>query len=148
MTQPKSHVLSPEDAVWLERLESEIWKKHIDDPHNPSETTWYDETRKLTPEEFERLKMLILEYELPCEPGGGTFGFGFSLYVFNHPPSSGMKPQGLIRITGGHLEIEPGHKNWGKIWDTFEPFTHSARNKELLAAYGMEAPRGRKHYEY
>lgn len=155
MPNAVNHELSTEDQGWLKRLSTEIWQEHEDRMRaNLSGHTWtqksYTEKRKLTVDEWERVKRLIRAHELPCLPDGGTFGFGFSLTVCAHS-IPGVKPETLVRITGEHLPgmENSGHRaNWGQIWETFEPFTHSPRNRELLAFYGFEEPRNREHYEY
>jgi len=153
MAKTAKHELSPRKLAWLKRLSDEIWQEHESEfranlSGHVTRGNYRTEKRKLTNDEFKRLKKLIRAHELPCLPGGGTFGFGFSLTVCAHSVP-GIEPDVLIRITGAHLPgIEAGQNNWGKIWDAFEPFTHSPRNRELLDFYGFEAPRERGYYEY
>lgn len=156
MAKTVNYDLSTQDLSWLKQLSDEIWQANESESRaNLSGHTWkeryYTEKRVMTEDEWKRLKELILAHELPCTPGGGVFGFGFSLTVFSHPSFPGIMPEIAICVTGNHLpHIEnPGHgENWGKIWETFEPFTHSARNRELLGYYGFEPPRERSYYEY
>jgi hypothetical protein len=153
MAKTAKHELSTDELAWIRRLSDEIWDEHEDEIRanlsgHVTRRKYRTEKRKLADGEFKRLKKLIRAHELPCLPGGGTFGFGFSLTVCAHSVP-GIEPDALIRITGEHLPgIEAGQQNWSKIWDTFEPFTHSPRNRELLAFYGLEAPRERGYYEY
>ena len=148
MIRTYKDVLSPEEQAWVKQLSGEIWQLN-ESPGNVHGDNYRTEKRKLTKEEWKRLKKLIYAHELPCLPGGGTFGFGFSLTVCSHSPAPQVKPEPLITITGKHLpKVQPGHENWDQIWATFSPFTHAPRNIELLAFYGMEAPRERVHYEY
>ena len=150
----KARALSPEDLSWLKRLNVSIWEIHESEARanlsgHISYGTFSTEKRQLTDEEFKRLKKLIRKHELPCLPGSGTFGFGFSLTVYNHSPDCRIKPEPVIMITGKHLrQIKPGAKHWGKIWATFEPFTHSPRNREILMWYGLPQPLSRKELEY
>lgn len=143
--------LSDENERWLKGLWDEIWEKvdaHTRD--NFSGRSYHTEKRKLTSEEWDRLKGLILDHELPCMPDSGTWGFGFSLNVFGHSDSPNVKPDLLVSVTGNHLPFlnHPSHKDWDRIWATFEPFTHSPRNRELLMLYGFGEPGDRLDYEY
>ncbi len=154
MAKKIAHALSDKDTAWLKKLADGIWEEHTSTQHaNLSGHSWeskyHTEKRRLKPAEWERLRKLIRKHELPCLPGPGTFGFGFSLTVCGHSDSPSAKPDVLIRVTGQHLPSVPaGQQHWGEIWDAFEPFTHAPRNRELLAFYGFEAPRERGHYEY
>ncbi|MBI5655112.1 hypothetical protein HZC53_05695 [Candidatus Uhrbacteria bacterium] len=156
MAKPVKFELSPKDLAWLEKLSAEIWEEHESEMRaNLSGHTWRQkyrtEKRPLTRQEFKRLERLIRTHELPCLPGSGTFGFGFSLTVCGHSASPGVKPDALICVTGAQLPaalFPSANNDRGLVWSTFEPFTHSPRNRELLKLYGFEEPRERSHYEY
>lgn len=154
MAKKTTRALSTKNLAWLKKLAAEIWEEHTDVNYanlsgRKFETKRYSEKRRLAPDEWTKLQQLIRRHELPCLPGGGTFGFGFSLTVCGHSPLPEAKPDTLIVVTGQHLpDILPGHQHWGEIWAAFEPFTHSPRNRELLEFYGFEAPRERGYYEY
>lgn len=146
--------LSPKDLAWLEKLGAAIWQTHESAVRanlsgHLMRNDYRTEKRSLTRQEFRRLTRLIRAHELPCLPGSGTFGFGFSLTVCGHSASPGVKPDALITITGKHLPAAlSGGNGWDGIWSAFEPFTHSPRNCEILAFYGFDPPRERGYYEY
>lgn len=155
MAKPVKHDLSPKDIAWLKKLSAEIWQEHL--AFERANLTghvrckrWLTEKRNLTRQEYKRLERLIRAHELPCLPGGGTFGFGFSLTVCGHSASPGVKPDAIIAITGKQLPavLFGSSPSNDEIWAAFEPFTHSPRNREILSHYGFEPPRERGYYEY
>jgi hypothetical protein len=154
MEKPVSRVLSPKDLAWLKKLDAEIWQVHDSTVRanlsgHLMRKSYRTENRKLIRQEFKRLERLIRTHELPCLPGSGVFGFGFSLTVCSHSESPGVKPEALIVLTGKHLpSCLFGEADWNTTWAAFLPFTHSPRNRELLAFYGFDPPREREYYEY
>lgn len=85
MAKTINHDLSPEDLAWLKRLSDEIWQINPS-PGNIHGDAYRTEKRRLSKAEWNLLKRIVSSCELPCLPGGGTFGLGFSLTVCNHTP--------------------------------------------------------------
>lgn len=155
MAKPVKHELSPKDLAWLNKISAEIWQEHESFERanltgHLSRKRWRTEKRSMTRQEFKRLERLIRAHELPCLPGGGTFGFGFSLTVCEHSASPGVKPDVIIVITGKQLPaaLFGASPSNDEIWAAFELFTHSPRNREILKLYGFDKPRERAYYDY
>jgi hypothetical protein len=88
--------LSKQDIAWLKKLESEIWIKHKGSwPHY---RPWSEEKRKLTHDEWEKIKNLIDTHRLPLIMHNSGFGFSVGIAIHGTDPC-----EYLIFIDSCHL---------------------------------------------
>lgn len=141
--------LSAEDRLWIEKLQASVWTHH---PATRSGYAYSNETRSLTNDEFQRLFGLAKIHQLPCVMGVGVFGFGLSITIYAHPSAPGEEAEYLICVTDKQLpETEEKEKRRDVVdraWETWTPYTHSDRARELVELYELEKPRERGYYEY
>jgi hypothetical protein len=135
-------LLAVKDAEWLRTLDARLWKREdAKDGHSFP-------VGHLTEAQLERIFRLIREHELPCELYPAVYGTVCFL-VYEHSDVIGTKPERLISVQEAHLPNRPRSKGSSMCgFDVFSPWTHTARNCQLLAFYGLELPRERGWYDY
>ena len=107
------------------------------------------EKRVMTPEEKEKALGLIRAKCLPCVLGSGPYGNLF-LVVYDHSELPGVPPE-IVAIFGDRHFPETAKTTfatWLTSWEFFSALSHSKKNREVIAFYGLEAPKGLEYYEY
>ncbi len=145
MVEIKSPMLSEEAKTWLTELRQQIWKR-VRDPG--SGRYWSRNERSLTENEWERLKTLIHDLELPCELHSGQFHPYLHLYWNTDVPQ--ITPEVIIWIEGPQLPCSTDKIEYHKRYDLeLQELTDIActpRNREILEWYGLELPEEVHYY--
>lgn len=140
--------LSKKDRDWLVNLDSRIWTETGPDRIGHYH---YWEKEELTKPVWKQVVGLIIKHKLPVELHSGSLG-NLSISIFAHGEAPEIPPERICSIGQGNLpgfEKKRGYqKRHPYAWQTFSPLTHSDRNKELLAFYGLEPSRAESYYEY
>lgn len=151
--------LSDEDRDWIIGVQGVIWKETSPDRFGYKRPVEADRVC-LSEEELGRVFRLIREHRLVTSMGSGTFGFGYSIAVFEDPsPTPGVeeRPSLLLCLTEHHLPHPDGLTGWPAgtrneqkemAWQLFSQFTHSPENAKLLEWHKMDLPEGREYYDY
>ena len=138
-----------EDREWLKAWEKKYWTLHKSTSsrnHN-----YYMDDKKLTKKDRAKLLHLLEEYasELVFEPGGGTFGFGISMGVYELPTYPGTDPIYLLCVTSKQLVPDSIVGNMSEAYKLIEKFTHSEANKSNREASGFkEKLKSMCYYDY
>lgn len=90
-----------------------------------------------------------------CQMSNSEFGFQLALAIFQDALFPGVHPDCVFLV---RPNIMPGYdddnrkshpeERWNRMWDVFSKYTHSERNKRILAFYEMEEPKNKVHYAY
>lgn len=135
--------LSKEDLAFLRHLNEDIWWKTTDRFGSIHAFPAHD--RPVTAEERVRVLDLIRKHELPCMLSSGIYG-NLSMVVADHVDVAGSGAPRVISLSSEHLGVN--NLPWNDQYDFFAQFTHSVRNRELLAFYNLPTPQDRLAYEY
>jgi hypothetical protein len=129
--------LSKQDIAWFEKLEGEIWIRR--------EGSWPQEKRKLTGDEWEKIKDLIDTHRLPLVMHNSGFGFSIGISIHGTDPC-----KQLIFIDSHHLPQfdRKKYRAFEYGWKIFSPMTHDNRNREILRSFKIEKSMKKDHYDY
>jgi len=136
--------LTQDERAWLVQLDDDLWTRMRERKMNHA-----FEKRVMTPEEKEKVLGLIHAKCLPCELGSGPYGNLF-LVVYDHSELPGV-PAEMVAVFGdGHFPetAKTTFATWLTSWEFFSALTHSEKNREMLAFYGLDVPKSMSHYEY
>lgn len=138
--------ISEEDLKWVLELRRQIWMECAPDQFG-HRACW--DSRELTEEEWERVKAILARYELPIELSSDGLGH-LCIVVYQHPEVPGVPAEAWLGLRMDHLpgiKKQRGYENsFPYGWKRFSPFTHSERNRQLLALYGLDPVKDRGHY--
>lgn len=134
--------------AFFQQLQDQLWKSHA--PAGPRAVGYNEVVRKLTDEEWDRVKAVIVEENILCQMGNADFGFNLAMYLFKCPLYPGPSPEWVLKVAAQHLPWWGQEKDshWNRSWEEFKQFTHSDKNTKILKFFGMEAPQPKTHYEY
>ena len=110
--------------------------------------------RRLTFEEWGRIKHLIREHNLICIPRNACMGFGCAITIYeeSEPICVGVPPmpRRLIDITRSHVPsvVDYPGPTFDEAWAEFSPFTHTDENKRRAKWERLPRIREKTHYEY
>lgn len=143
------------DLEWLDKLYKEVWKVVRMTPNVGVSYDSMQETRVLTPEEWERVKSIIASEGLIAVPATGPFGLTFCLAIYQVSGWSGypgVPVTALSHLLAAFNETQLPwadlrHLHDGSGWAAFEALTHTPENKALAARYGHQI-REKSYYEY
>lgn len=137
--------LSDEDRRWL----SDVRMRTCDAVAvvHPHRQTTRIAVYQFTEEEWCRIQRIITEYELPCAMYAGPYGFG--VLVYDHAPVQGVTPP----VAYSFEYWQPFGFDRGALFQPeaarrLSAITHTPRNAELLAWYGMPPLREPEYYVY
>ena len=144
------------DIAWLKELSKELWppqEPSLDAYGRPIPSFKLEASRRLTQDEWVRLKKTIVEHKLIVEMVITNMFGGVGVALYAHPSYPGLPAEPLLLITQDHL---PGEKEpepteglcLREAWETFSVFTHTEQNQSYLKQYGLELPRSAGHYDY
>lgn len=152
--------LGSEDRAWLETLDHQIWRETDPDRFGHRHRVEGDRIF-LTQEELDRVFRLIQDHHLVTTMGSGSFGFGYSLAVYEEPERVAVgveeTPEFRLCLTDRHIPHPGGLTAWPAgtreeqrelAWRLFSQFAFSPVNLEILKRNGMDPPRRRSDLDY
>lgn len=137
--------VSDEDRRWLKDLHERIWVVTTDRFNHKH--GFPKDNKALHHRVFHKVKRLLREHELPCVLHSGPYG-GLWMGVYNHSDVPGVPPEFLASLDEVHLGLKGGFKEWDGRFAAMAEFTHSDRNKQMLAFYGLREAEDIDHYRY
>lgn len=166
--------MTDETKAWLKALNADIWTtknsmKQVGYLREPC--VYYEEARRLTPEEWDRLEAVLRDERPMVELVNSGWGFGCAVRVYDDPidpPYPGVPPlvpDLLLVVDKNHLPLEGRIKEVPSLgrkkkvvpadrttfedgWRAFSPYTHPFDNGRRLVACGLPLPQPKSYYEY
>jgi hypothetical protein len=154
------------DLEWLRELDRELWEEKW----TYRRTGRYAErvlvknetSRRLTDDEWSRVKRIVGDYRLPVTMASTRFGFGVGMVIYGperewlYPGvEEESRPEAVTMISQSHLprsestfDGEDKRIKFDDGWRCFEPLTHAERNLEILGRCRIKAPGRKIDYEY
>ena len=147
---PARHApVTTDERTWLSALSDALWHHREHDRLGP----WSSLKRELTEPEVWRLWKMACRHRLPCVMINTDFGFRVGMAIYDHAPYPDLPTEHLISISARHLpgaesETGPRGERFPREFAYFARFTHSERNRQLLAYYGLPSSRDMSYYDY
>ncbi len=139
---------SEEDLHWLKSLQDQVSERILmrDRFHNFHTRQL---VRKLTMDEFERLRELAPQFMIVPSTAEYGFNFGITLCIEPQPIYPGVEPtiESVFFISGEYLPDEIGQR-FENAWEVLSLLSHNNVNREKLARNSIEKPRDKSHYDY
>jgi hypothetical protein len=155
--------LRERDIEWLRELDGELWEdKWMTDRYRGGRYVKTELPRRLTDEEWRRVKSIVERQRLPVTMSNTRFGFGVGLVIFEperewiYPGvEEESRPPALTMISQSHLpKSESSFDGADKRclfedgWRCFEPLTHAQDNFEVLRRCRLKEPGTKGDYAY
>jgi hypothetical protein len=155
----EQRVLDDDWRGWLRQLERAIrgHKRQITRTgkvvYAGSDSPAFADGRKLSFEEWGRVRALIREHDLIVVPRNACMGFGCAITLYEESvpiyPTIPPMPKKLIDITQEHLPGLPDEgRTFHAAWEEFAPFIETDRNKARAKQEGLGVIREKHHYDY
>lgn len=146
MTYGTPSSLSSEDREWFGSLDRRAWNESRDRLGHVHRFP----KGGLSSEDEDKVLSLIASHCLPCVLGSGPYG-GLFFRVFDHSDHPGVKPDCIAVLDEEHFgRFGAGStfKEWPERFSAISLITHSGRNREILAFYGLPEPGPASQYDY
>lgn len=150
-TTTPAESLTAAELAWLESLRKRFW--HQSAPDCTGQTRMLSNfNKRLTSEEWRKLKELIRAHGLPVTISGGWRGEIY-LIIYDHSDAPGLPAKQVLALEQCHIpeigDLGPtGGLCQGKAYRVMTRLTNTRENLSRLELYGIEKPRERSCYDY
>lgn len=150
------------DLEWLRKLDAELWKEEWMSGRFRSGYVRVELPRRLSDDEWARVRKIVDDHRLPVTVVNTRFGFGVGMVIYEperewiYPGvEEESKPGVLTMISQSHLpesestsDCSDRRIKFEDGWRCFEPLTHSRPNLEVLRRCHLREPGPMGHYVY
>jgi hypothetical protein len=150
------------DIEWIRGLDKELWEDKWMSDRFRSGYVKNELPRRLTDEEWTRVKEIVARQHLPVTMSNTRFGFGVGLVIFEREREwiypgveEESRPPALTMISQSHLPTSESTSDCADKrclfedgWRCFEPLTHAQDNFEILRRCQLKEPGSKGDYAY
>lgn len=139
-----------------------MWKEEWQSDRFRSGYVMTERPRRLTDEEWGRVRRIIEDQHLPVKMVNTRYGFGVGMVIYeperewiypgvedeSRPPTLTMVSQSHLPTSESTSDCDDRRIRFDDGWRCFEPLTHADGNLEVLRRCQIEPPGRKIDYEY